>query len=243
MTIDAIDPRTAVAQDADRATGHAAAHAAGAIEKVALLRDTYLRYAANERVNHWTVAVCALLLMLSGLAFFHPSLFFLSELFGGGAMARTLHPWIGVVLAVTFTYMGVKFFRQNIWRKADTRWMRHIADVIGHREEHIPEAGRFNAAQKIIFYMMFWSVVTLFLSGLMLWHQYFGASFPIAWQRGAAVFHALMAVAMIITMIIHIYAAIWNHGSVRAMTRGPVTAGWLWKHHRRWLREMVARKP
>jgi formate dehydrogenase subunit gamma len=217
--------------------------AAGRVEKVAVERDTYLRYAAAERVNHWTVAICAILLTLSGLAFFHPSLFFLTELFGGGAMARTLHPWIGVVLAVTFTYMGVKFFRQNIWRTSDTEWLMQIDAVIGHHEERIPEAGRFNAAQKIIYYVMFWSVITLLISGLMIWHQYFGASVPMIWQRAAVVFHALTAVVMIATMIIHIYAAIWNRGSVRAMTQGPVTAGWLWKHHRRWLRELVARRP
>ena len=30
-------------------------------------------------------------------------------------------------------------------------------------------------------------------------------------------------------------------GTVSAMTRGSVTGGWAWKHHRRWLREEVAK--
>ena len=42
-----------------------------------------VRYNAAERTNHWIVAICFLLLALSGLALFHPSMFWLSNLFGG----------------------------------------------------------------------------------------------------------------------------------------------------------------
>ena len=42
------------------------------------------------------------LLLLSGLALFHPSLFFLTGLFGGGQNTRAIHPWIGVVLFFSF---------------------------------------------------------------------------------------------------------------------------------------------
>lgn len=211
-----------------------------AVEKVAVVRDTYERYNASERLNHWTVVICALLLMTSGLAFFHPAFFWLTSLFGGGQVARAVHPWIGVVMAVSFTFMGIRFFRQNIWSARDFRWMAHVGDLIAGREDRVPEAGRFNAAQKLVFYVMFWSVISLFVSGLMLWNHYFGDSFPIWQQQYAAIVHAVMAAVMILTMIVHIYAAIWNTGSVRAMTRGPVTGGWLWKHHRVWLRRLVA---
>lgn len=210
------------------------------VEKVAVVRDVYERFTAAERLNHWTVVICAVLLMLSGLAFFHPSFFWLTNMFGGGQLARAIHPWIGVVLAVSFVGMGVRFFRQNIWTADDFRWMGRLGDVIAHRDERIPEAGRFNAAQKIVFYLMFWSVLSLFVSGLMLWRLYFGDAFPIWQQQYAAAAHSVMASVMIITMIVHIYAAIWNVGSVRAMTRGPVTGGWLWKHHRKWLRRIVS---
>lgn len=213
----------------------------GSVEKVAVTRDTYTRYNASERANHWVVAVCAILLTLSGLAFFHPAFYWLTALFGGGQAARVLHPWIGVVMAISFTGMGVRMFCQNIWNADDSKWLGRIGDVIANRDENLPEVGRFNAAQKLVFYVMFWSVITLFLSGLALWHQYFGDLVPIGMQRFAGLLHAVTAAAMIITMIIHIYAAIWNAGSTRAMTRGSVTGGWLWRHHRKYLREEVAK--
>jgi formate dehydrogenase subunit gamma len=53
--------------------------------------------------------------------------------------------------------------------------------------------------------------------------------------------HALAASGMIVIVIIHIYAAIWVRGTIRAMTRGSVTGGWAWRHHRKWLKEEVAK--
>jgi ferredoxin len=58
------------------------------------------RYNANERVTHWVVAITFVLLAASGLAFFHPAFWFLTSLLGGGAWARILHPFIGVVMFV-----------------------------------------------------------------------------------------------------------------------------------------------
>ena len=42
------------------------------------------RYDDGERMNHWFIALMFVLAGLSGLAFFHPSLYFLSNFFGGG---------------------------------------------------------------------------------------------------------------------------------------------------------------
>ena len=60
-----------------------------------------IRYTMANRVNHWITAICFVLLVLSGLSMFHPMLFFLSGLFGGGQWTRAVHPWIGCVLLIT----------------------------------------------------------------------------------------------------------------------------------------------
>ena len=43
-------------------------------------------------------------------------------------------------------------------------------------------------------------------------------------------------------LITHVYAAIWVRGTIGAMTRGQVTGGWAWRHHRKWLKELVSGK-
>ena len=45
------------------------------------------RYRGATRVNHWVTALSLVLLALSGLSMFHPSLFFLTAIFGGGPNA------------------------------------------------------------------------------------------------------------------------------------------------------------
>ena len=55
-----------------------------------------------------------MLLAISGLALFHPSLFFLTGLFGGGQWTRAIHPWIGVVLFFSFLGLFIRFWRANL---------------------------------------------------------------------------------------------------------------------------------
>ena len=80
---------------------------------------TVARYSAFTRVNHWTLAACFITLSLTGLALFHPSLYWLTALFGGGAVVRWLHPVIGVVLIVAWLVMFVRFFGANLPEKVD----------------------------------------------------------------------------------------------------------------------------
>ena len=56
------------------------------------------RYSAPERINHWVVAVCFVLLAISGLAFFYPAFFWLTGVFGTPQLARIIHPFVGVVM-------------------------------------------------------------------------------------------------------------------------------------------------
>ncbi len=199
------------------------------------------RYTAAARLNHWITAASLILLALSGLALFYPSLYFLTVLFGGGEWTRTIHPWIGCVLLVSFTGLFVRFFRYNLWERTDNVWLGRIRDVLAAREEDLPEVGRYNAGQKLVFWSMSVLILILFVSGICIWDQYFAPYTTIEQKRIAVLVHSMAAIIAIIVWITHVYAAIWVRGTVRAMTRGSVTGGWAWRHHRRWLREEVSK--
>jgi formate dehydrogenase subunit gamma len=201
------------------------------------------RYTPAARVNHWLNAMILVLLALSGMSLFHPALFFLTDLFGGGTWTRILHPWLGLALVLTFSGLFFRFWRYNLWVRDDSRWMQHIGDVIAQRDESVPEVGRYNAGQKIMFWGMTVLIVVLAASGIVMWDAQFGQYFTVEQKRLAAVVHAATAVTTIGLWIVHVYAAIWVKGTVRAMTQGRVTGGWAWKHHRKWLREEIAKEP
>lgn len=201
--------------------------------------EEILRYPAATRINHWITAICFVLLALSGLAMFDPLLFWLGNLFGGGAVTRAVHPWIGLVMAVSFFLLAIRQWHHNLIDARDREWLKHARDVIENHEENVPEVGRYNAGQKVVFFLMLGCLTLLLLSGLAIWRAYFAAYFPIEFTRLASLLHAFFAFVLICTVIIHIYAAIWVKGSVRAMTRGTVSYGWAWKHHRAWFREVT----
>jgi formate dehydrogenase subunit gamma len=201
---------------------------------------TLVRNTTAARINHWITAGCFILLLLSGLSMFHPMLFFLSNLFGGGQWTRAVHPWIGTVLLVSYLGLILQFWRDNFWNRDDIAWMKAIDRVLMNQEEGVPELGRFNAGQKFVFWSMALLVPVLFVTGLIIWEVYFGSATSIEVQRIAVLIHSAAAIAAIIVWIIHVYAAIWVEGSVRAMTQGYVTPGWAWRHHRKWLRRLAA---
>lgn len=200
------------------------------------------RYVAFTRWNHWFTAICFILLMLSGFALFHPSLFGLTALFGGGQTTRWLHPFIGIALTVSFLGMFVQLVHLNIMRREDLVWTAQIGDVISGHEERLPELGKYNFGQKSVFWGMTWLILALLISGIMMWVQYFPDLVSIPTRRIAIMVHSVSAVLIVLVLILHIFAAIWTQGTLRAMTRGTVTGGWSWRHHRKWLRELARRQ-
>jgi len=121
----------------------------------------------------------------------------------------------------------------------DRQWLRQLGDVTANREEKLPDVGRYNAGQKLVFFSVITCATVLLLTGLEIWRAYFTAYFPVELTRLASLLHAFFAFVLILTIIVHIYAAIWVKGSVRAMTRGTVSYGWAWRHHRAWFRDVT----
>lgn len=204
------------------------------------------RYSGSARINHWIVAISFVLLLLSGIALFHPTFYPLTALFGGGQTARAVHPWLGLVLAAGFIGLFIRFFPQNLPETTDIVWLARLRHVLTANDQYLPEVGKYNAGQKLVFWSQFVLVGTLLVTGICLWPQglayvesLFGFKATIEQQRWAALIHSSAAVLAIAVWIIHVYAAIWVRGTIGAMTRGTVTGGWGWRHHRKWLRKEV----
>ena len=201
--------------------------------------NTIERHPYWDRATHWLIALGFILAGLSGLAFFHPSVFFLANFFGGGTWARILHPFFGVFMFVFFAIYGLKVWHHNVIDQKDKEWLAKAGEVMAGREEGIPEAGRYNAGQKVLFWLLALCMVGLLPTGIMFWRPYFADLFPIGLVRLSTLLHSLAAIGLILLVIGHVYMAIWTKGSIRAMTLGWVTRAWARKHHPAWYREMT----
>jgi len=200
------------------------------------------RYSDSDRMNHWALVLLFFATALSGLAMFHPSLFFLSTLFGGGPWTRILHPFGGVLVFLSFGGMYLRLARDNLWGADDSAWLARSGDLFAGRTHDMPPAGRYNAGQKVIFWWMSATLLVLLLTGLVFWRPYFAGFFPIGLVRLATLVHSLTAVGLILGIIVHIYAAIWVKGTTRAMTRGVVSETWARRHHPRWVEQMTQKR-
>lgn len=196
------------------------------------------RYNANERSNHWMVAILFFLAGLSGLALFHPSMFWLTNLFGGGPWTRILHPFLGLAMFLFFLGLVVRFAHHNLIEKRDMQWLKQWRDVVANREEDLPEVGRYNAGQKLLFWTLLLCMLVLLVTGVVMWRAYFSHWFGIDIIRLASLLHAFAAFVLIFSILVHIYAGIWVKGSMGAMLYGWVSRSWARKHHGGWLKDV-----
>lgn len=199
------------------------------------------RYDDRTRMNHWAIALLFVLAGLSGLAFFHPSLFFFSGLFGGGAWTRILHPYFGLAMCLSFLGLFARLKHENQLNDQDKAWLKKAGEMFKGNKAAMPPVGKYNAGQKIVFWLMAISLLVLVVTGILFWHAWF-PFFPIWARRVGVLLHAFSAVVLVLTVIVHVYAAIWVKGTTRAMTRGTVTPGWARMNHPLWYEEMTRGK-
>jgi formate dehydrogenase subunit gamma len=198
-----------------------------------------VRYTASERANHWAVGISFILLALSGLALFHPAFYPLSIVLGGGVWTRILHPFIGVLMALLFVMMFFRFWKLNIITPVDKEWLSRVGEMVNGDDHNMPQSGKYNGGQKLLFWLLAACMALLALSGIVIWRAYFSALFAIDLIRLASVVHAASAALMIGLIIVHVYAAIWTRGTTRAMVYGTVSRAWAKQHHPAWFRQMT----
>lgn len=200
------------------------------------------RYSHPERLTHWAVAVAYVALFLSGLALFHPFFYWLSAVFGGGALMRVIHPFLGVAFAILFYAYALRLVRDNLLVPSDRRWLRGMVGYMNKKGEDVPVEGKYNAGQKLMYWSMVVVIALLLVSGLLIWRPYIAPGVPAPAKQLASVVHAVMAFVMFVGIGIHIYAAYWTKGSMRAMTRGTVSRAWARFHHPGWYAKMEGKE-
>ena len=195
------------------------------------------RFSFAERATHWMAALSFLYAALTGLALWTPHLYWLSGVFGGGETIRRWHPWGGVFFAVVLGLMFRNWARDMKLDADDKTWLKNAHKYAVHDEEGLPEPGRFNAGQKMLFWVQSTATVFLFASGAVLW---FPELMPRALRLAAILVHPAVATLSIGAIIVHAYmgtAAV--PGAFRGMVQGWVSPGWARSHHPKWYRDVT----
>jgi len=199
------------------------------------------RYGFNERLVHAVAGLSYLYLLLTGLAFWTPSLYWLAVVLGGGYLSRVLHPWAGLIFMAAVIWMWA-LWRDDMRITAEDRaWRKAIGSYVRNEDADVPSAGRFNYGQKMLFWLMVWGGVALLLSGLVMW---FVASVP--WELRivrllATLVHAVAALLTIGGFIVHVYMGVFVvPAGLHAVIHGDVSEKWARHHHPLWVRERTS---
>ena len=204
--------------------------------------ESILRYSLAERVNHWIGALCYIYLLITGLAFWSPYLYWLAAIVGGGPSARFLHPWFGLIFTASVLWSFKEWHRDMQMDDSDRAWAKAMPYYIRNEDDKLPPVGRFNYGQKLFFWGIFYSVILLLLSGLVLWY-----TDAIPWnfrflRYAAVLIHASVALMTIGLFLVHVYmSAILEEGSLGSMIHGYVTRAWAWTFHRTWYYQVTSR--
>ena len=198
-----------------------------------------IRYRFVERVMHTAAALVFLYVLLSGLAFWTPGLYWIATLLGGGFVARMLHPWAGVLLFGVVAWMLVLWHHEMRTTDADRAWRRSMTRYIRNEDSALPAVGRFNYGQKVFFWAMVWGTVVLLLSGVVLWFPDMVPRSATLVRELAVLLHAVSALVVIAAFIVHVYMGVFVvPGSVDAIVHGSVTTEWARHHHAAWAQEI-----
>ncbi|BAS27654.1 formate dehydrogenase subunit gamma [Limnochorda pilosa] len=200
-----------------------------------------IRFSLFERVIHWVVALSFVVLALTGLGLYYPSLFWLTSLFGGGPASRALHPWAGVVFTASLLVMGLMWVRSMLLNREDGAWLKRVSAYVAHRPGELPPVGRFNAGQKLLFWIVLFLGAVEFATGWFMWDPAtYGGS---ALMRWAYPLHSLAAAGYLALIVLHIYmGTLMLPGTFQTMTHGRIPRTWAQVHHARWLQEVEARE-
>ncbi len=199
-----------------------------------------LRYTFHERATHWVAAISYIYLLLTGLAFWSPWLFWLAVMLGGGPVSRMLHPLVGLLFTAATIYMAVMWARQMRVTESDKQWWRSLRFYITNQDDKMPAAGRYNAGQKLLFWGFFYSTAILLVTGLILW---FTEQVP--WdlrtlRYASVLLHPAAALLTIGLFMIHIYMSVFaERGAFGSIIRGDVSEKFAKRYHPAWYAELL----
>ncbi|PZW42254.1 formate dehydrogenase gamma subunit [Humitalea rosea] len=203
---------------------------------------TIQRFNWFERANHWMTASTFIILALSGLNITFGR-YLLLPLFGPEIFAeatqlgKIAHNYLSFPFALGIVVMFLLWIRDNIPNALDVAWLRAGGGIIGHGH---PPADRFNAGQKMIFWITVLGGGLVAASGYLLIFPFFFTGMQ--GMQLALIVHGILAVLMIAAMLGHIYiGTIGMEGAFDAMGTGQVDYNWARAHHSLWVEKEVVR--
>ncbi|MGN7854371.1 MULTISPECIES: formate dehydrogenase subunit gamma [Exiguobacterium] len=189
------------------------------------------RFTRFERTLHNIRALTFTIAAISGLVF----------LFIEGTVAAGMMHNISGILFFTTSVITFFLWHKSFWFKPyDKSWLQHLGGYLTKQSLSLP-AGKFNAGQKIFFWITILLPIFLLATGINLFISRITETEA---DGTILIIHAGTATLATILVVGHIYLSLWaNKGTWRVLKNGKVSVKWAQSNHPNWEIENPKSKP
>jgi len=200
------------------------------------MNDTIKRMKPLEIGIHWVHLVCFCILLITGFLLFLPRFPFWGEILKGSTFSKSLHHIFAIPFIITFPFLTWMFWKPCRWEQGDFKWIFKAGGYLGKIFHDVPEAGEFNAGQKLFYYNTIISGSLFIISGIIMWQA---SKLPSELVRWMYILHDLAMLMVVIMFVAHVYlSTIGAPGSIQLLFNGRVSKSWAKLHHPRWFKEL-----
>jgi formate dehydrogenase subunit gamma len=204
--------------------------------------NTIVRFNTFERFTHWLTAVSFIVLGITGLNItFGRKL--LLPVMGPEAFstwsewAKYSHNYLSFAFTLGVVLMFLMWVGENFPTAADGEWLKKGGGMFDKDDKTHPPAYKFNAGQKILYWLVISCSLAMMISGFMLMFPFYGG-LTVGNMQLAEVFHGVVGMLFVALIFGHIYiGTVGMEGAFDAMSDGQVDLNWAKEHHSLWVEE------
>ncbi len=165
------------------------------------------------RIIHWLAALSFSLLVITGL------MVIFGNLLGGGSFiltGRSVHIFFAIIFTLSAIPMFLIWLKEMLPALYDIKWLFIVGGYLSKEKKPIP-AGKFNAGQKMWFWLATLGGFVMAYSGYVIW----GLQEPVDSVRLMAIIHNFLGAAMTALFLVHLYMSLFAiTGAIRSMISG-----------------------
>ena len=197
----------------------------------------YLRMSVNERIQHASLAISFLTLVLTGFMLSYPNSWWVShirDISSGVFEARSLLHRISAVVMVTvslyhiyyisFTTSGRQLIKDLLPRYQDIRDAVDVAKFNLGISKTKPKLDRFSYVEKAEYWALIWGTIVMTATGIIMWfdNTFMGILTKLGWDIARTVHYYEAWLAFLAIVVWHFYFVIFNPDAY------PMNLAW-WK--------------
>lgn len=181
-------------------------------------------FSVFNRAIHTIAAISFILLIPTGVVMVF------GDFFGGGEFVRInkdIHAISTLLFVISVIPMLMMWFKEMLPTSDDIKWLMILGGYLNKRKDPIP-AGKFNAGQKMWFYVCTFGGIIMIATGAIMFFQDFKFDFiaslglsQIDLLRASAIVHNILGFAVLALFMTHIYMSVFAiKGAIHSILTG-----------------------